>query len=119
MIWLLLPMTAWVANLFLPKRIHAVILYPCICIVGWLIVTASIMGEFSGYETELMEFDVNHNGEIDDAELTREARELQDLIANDTGRSMGSFFAVPITAIWVGLNFLILYGLELVVKRNS
>lgn len=116
--WLLLPSIAWFANIFMPKRIHAFLLYPGVCVVCWVLMTATIIGEFSGYEEQLREFDINKNGRIDDAELTNDARKLQDLIVSDTGESMGPYFAIPITAIWVAINMLVLYGLEWAVRRK-
>jgi len=77
----------------------------------------SILGEFSGYERELMEHDLNANGYLESSELTPAAMEVQDKIAADTGRMFGPIFAAPITGVWVTINFAVLYGVECAVRN--
>ena len=96
----------------LPRRIHPLLLYIAVGLICYVILTVSILSEFSDFERDLMAFDINGDGDVDGTELTPEAMELQDKIADDTGRMFGPIFAAPITAIWVTVNFVILYGAE-------
>ena len=119
MVWLVLPSIAWGVNCFLPRRIHPAILFAAVGVICYALMTASILGEFSDYERELMEYDLNGDGDLDRSELTPAAMEVQDKIASDTGRMFGPIFAAPIAVIWVTINFVVLYGGEYTLKRFS
>ncbi len=117
LLWLALPAVAWIANFFLPCRLHPAILFVSVGLTCYLLMTITILTEFSGYEREFTEFDLNGDGELDREELTPAAIDLQDKIAGDTGRVFGPIFAAPITVIWVTINFALLYAAEFGFKR--
>ena len=118
MLWLALPAIGWFANLLLPKRMHPLVLFVVVGFVCYAVMTNSILSEFEQYERELLQFDTSGDGVIDPSESTPATRDLEAKIANDTGRSCGPIFAVPITAIWVLVTFAALYGLEWVLTRE-
>ena len=108
-LWLALPISSWVANLFLPRRLHFVLLFVLVCFGGYILLVASVFAYDAYLETELYEYDLNGDRRFEDAELTPAAQRAMDNLTNDTGRQFAPVTAVPITGLWVMLNFSVLY----------
>lgn len=118
-----LPTGSWIGNLFLPRRLHPVLLYVIVGIVGYVLLVTSVFALDSHLESELYKFDLDGDGGFDDSEMTPAAQRAMDDFTHDTGRTFAPIFGAPITAIWVFFNFAILYCGEwifrLVTKRRK
>ena len=120
-IWLCIPLITWFGNLLATRRNRPTPLFVFAWILCWVLQAVSILVMFEGYKHELLEYDLNGDGRVRGAELTVPAQAVRDKITNDAGRMFGPILAAPISAVWVALNFVILYGCEWLIrpKRES
>lgn len=103
------PLVSWVGNLFLPRRLHPVLLYVIVGIVGYLLLMTSVFALDSYLKSELYKFDLDGNGSFNETEMTQAAQQAMDDFTHDTGRTFAPIFGAPLTAIWVLINFAVLY----------
>ena len=106
------PFGCWTANLFLPGRLHPVLLYIVVVIFGCLLLVASVITLDSYLESELDRFDLNSNGKFEDFEITPASRKAIDNFTNLHEGTPPQLLAAPITAIWALITFAILYFCE-------
>ena len=115
-LWMVFPLGSWIANLFLPRRLHPVLLYFLVVTVGYLLLVTSVFAMDAHLESELYKFDLDGDGGFDDSELTPAAQQAMDDFTHDTGRTFAPVFGAPITGIWVLLNLAVLYCGEWILR---
>ena len=119
LMWMAWPVASWIGNLFLPRRLHPVLLYVVAGIIGYVLLVTSVFALDSHLEAELDKFDLNGDGGFDSSEMTPAAQQAMDDFTHDTGRTFAPIFGAPITAIWLLLNFAILYCGEWVYRTAT
>ena len=108
--WLAFPLLVWAAMLYAGRRLHTIV-------VGILCFAAMIAGVFilANYVWSL---DAQLLADIDKYEPgTAEAERASEEWASDTDRSFLLLLSTVLTAIWYGFLFLLLFGLQRIVRR--
>jgi len=81
-----------------------------------LIGSVLYVGHIWAVEWELKrEWDPDGNGQLDNP--TPETEKAMKTWASDTGRNVAGYFSVPVTFIWVGLNFALFGALAAIGER--
>ncbi len=108
--WFALPVLVWGGLLCVRQRIHLVL----VCFLCF----ASIIAGTIILANAVWALDAQLLAEIDKYEPgTPEAERAADEWASDTGRSFTLLLSPFLTAIWYGFLFLLLFGLQWIVRR--
>ena len=118
-LWLALPVGAWLVNLRRLRRVHPALLYVIVCIAAYVLLISSVFAYDSYLKSRLYTFDLNGDGGFDDSEMTPAAQQAMDDFTHDTGRTFAPVFGAPVTAIWVLVNFVVLYGGEWIFRVTT
>ena len=121
-LWYVLPAIMFWRNLRKPRPRNAYQLYGATVLTGFVLAVSAAWAADVDLKNQMDSFDLNGDGSIDGYERTPEAQRVMDDWASDTGRTMVIFLGLPVSAIWYGLCFPVLYfGKWLVQKafRNS
>lgn len=102
-----LPLLSYVANFLLHERIRPIPLYFLVAFIGYVFIVSAAWAS-DVYHTERMNSFEGQN--------TPEARAAREDWASDTGRTMAPVTGVPLSAIWTGLNFVVLYLCEWILR---
>lgn len=108
-LWFVAPVPAFAANLMRQKRLHVFLLYVITILAGFVLAVAAAWMADLHLNAELDRLDLDGDGGISGAELTPEAQQVMDDWASDTGRVMVIFTGLPLSAIWYGMCFAVLY----------
>lgn len=109
LLWLVLPLAAWLANGRLwGRRLPTGLLFLGAVLVGYAVLLAAVRCTTWELRDRLHRHDLNGDGVFDEEEETPEMRRAMDALCHDTGRALAPFTGGPITAIWTGSNFGIL-----------
>ena len=117
LLWAVLPLLAWFFRLFVPRRIHGILLYISTVAVGYFLFVGCAWTSDILLEQRMNSFDLDGDGGIGGDELTPEAQEAMDDWASDTGRTLAVFTGFPITAIWAAICLTPLCIGEWIVRR--
>jgi hypothetical protein len=124
LVWFILPVLMWFANLLIriptnPK--YRIVLIGLFCVLtaiaGYIVLLTSVWVLDTHLEAEMNKFDLDGDGGIGGAELTPEAERAIEEWASDTGRTFAPIVGIPLTAIWYGMLFAVLFGGEWVFRK--
>ena len=108
--WFTLPVLVWGAMLCIRRRIHPVLV--CIVCLASVIAGVFILANY------VWALDAHLLAEVDKYRPgTPEAERASEVWASDTGRSFTLLLSPLLTAAWYGVLFLLLFGLQWVVRQ--
>ena len=108
--WFVLPLLVWGAVLCVRRRVHYVLV--------WILCLASMIVGIFLLANYVWALDAQLLAEIDKYEPgTPEAQRASEEWASDTDRSFLLLLSPVLTAIWYGVLFPLLFGLQRVVRR--
>lgn len=103
------PLICWGLNACLGKRrIHWAILFVITGIIAYLVLLAAVQAMEFALDVELYRHDLDGDRSFSESEMTDEAKRAMNQVTNDTGRSLAPITGVPITLVWMSVNFIVL-----------
>lgn len=115
--WFALPFLAFVVNAIRRRPLHPFFLFAMTVVTGFILLVAGAWASEAHLKTEMNRYDLDGDGGIGGSELTPDAEKAIDDWASDTGRTMVVFTGIPLTAIWTGMCFILLYVGKLIVTK--
>lgn len=108
-VWILLPVAAWLLNLCTGRRIHGLLLLLVTALAGYLLLLGTVAIVNAELDAEIERYDLDGDGGYSEDELTPAAQQALDEWASDTGRQFAPIVGIPLTAIWYTIVLGILY----------
>ena len=113
-----LPASLWFLNrLLLRNRLHWLVLWPLAMVGCYSVLLLGVHLLDSHLEAELYKHDLNGDGSFSGVEITPEMEQAGGRFTNDTGRALAPITGIPISFIWVAVNYIPLGLLSLAIWR--
>jgi hypothetical protein len=113
-----LPVISWVLKRFVLQRKVSWLLMVLLTCVGCVVVAlSSFYALEAGLWANMMAFDLDRDGSISGAEMTRDAEIAMAEWSSDTGRNFGTVFSIPLFVAWTAVVYCVLSAGDWVVSR--
>lgn len=117
-VFLGLPASLWFLNrVLLRNRIHWLILWPVAIVGCYCVLLLGVHLLDSHLEAELYKHDLNGDRSFSGAEVTPAMTEAMGRLTNDTGRALAPITGIPLSLIWVAVNYIPLGIISLAIWR--
>ncbi|MCU0712158.1 MAG: hypothetical protein MUC43_08870 [Pirellula sp.] len=116
--FLVLPVSLWFLNrLLLRNSLHWLIMWPVAIVGCYSVLLLGVHLLDSHLEAELYKHDLDGDRTFSGSEITPEMEQAAGRLTNDTGRALAPITGIPISLIWVSINYIPLGLVSLAIWR--